>query len=440
MFLFYTPEFLIYGYFCGDFQIYPSFIKFFQPRKLLRAMKKIFFLQIFLFSLISSFAQCPDLLQAMVNSCGTTEGNNEFIVFTTASSATAADYSLNYGSSNPPTVNNLAGSDATTKTGTGTVSTNGACAVVEITSSASSIPAGRRVIFIPASFDQNYDITGLCDGSNPIYVVYIKTNANGGLNSNWSSGGTMSNSATSPRYLQITYSGSATCDNTNAPVKTYTASGNWTNLSGTSADGNFVTWNGTTPSYSNNGCTAIILPLTLIDFSVYPARNERIIRWTTAHELNMYNYSLQQSTDGLHFQEIYTVNAKNAAGENQYQFSDKLSATGVVFYRVKMTENSGNFTYSKIIKSGSAAAPSIITRFYPNPAIDKLKIEFANNESGAVTYSITDILGKELMKGKSNAVAGYNELTLPLNALSTGQYILKIISGQNCMTRSFIKQ
>jgi gliding motility-associated-like protein len=216
-------------------------------------MKKAYLLILFITAGYFSRAQCPNLLSAMVNSCGANEGNNEFVVFSTSVTANASDYTFNYGSTNPPTVNNLSGSDATTPTGTGTVTTSGTCPVIQVTSPSTSIPAGSTVLFIPASYDQNYNVSSLCNGSSPIYVVFIRTIAAGGTNSNWSTTGTLSNSASTPRYLQVTYTGSTACNNANAPVQSYTASGNWP----ANTDGNLVYWNNTGAHYLNNGCNDI---------------------------------------------------------------------------------------------------------------------------------------------------------------------------------------
>jgi gliding motility-associated-like protein len=214
--------------------------------------KKYLFFVLLLISQIS-WAQCPNLLAAMVNSCGVREGNNEFVIFTTSVTANASTYTLNYGTANPPRVNNLSGADATTPTGTGTVTTTGSCPVIQVTSPTTSIPAGSTVMFIPASFDQNYNVTSLCNGTSPIYVVFIKTNAAGGTNSNWSANGTLGNTPSTPRYLQVTYNGSTSCSGSNAPVRSYTAARNWA----ANVDGNIVFWNNGYTLYLNNGCSNI---------------------------------------------------------------------------------------------------------------------------------------------------------------------------------------
>jgi hypothetical protein len=119
---------------------------------------RFYFILFLIFSFNNTMAQCPSIVIAMVNSCGTSEGLNEFVLFTTTTNTTASNYTLYYGSTNPPSQSSLSGSDATPITGTGTIISNGSCAVINVVSPTTIIPTGSQVIIIPASFDQNYDI------------------------------------------------------------------------------------------------------------------------------------------------------------------------------------------------------------------------------------------------------------------------------------------
>ena len=133
---------------------------------------------------VFSKGQCPVINSAMINACATapstSEGINEFVLFTTTASATAGAYTLSYGVNNPPAggmpVNNLAGSNARTKNGIGNIITTNGCIINQVTSSATVIPAASQVIFVPSNFDTDYDVTAICT-SGTIYVVYIDITA-----------------------------------------------------------------------------------------------------------------------------------------------------------------------------------------------------------------------------------------------------------------------
>jgi len=204
------------------------------------------------------FGQCPVINGAMVNSCGGSEGINEFVIFTTTASATAGSYTLYYGSNNPPSggpTGQMWGTTASTKTGTGNITATGGCAIVQVTSSSITIPANSTVIFIPSDFEAQYDVSSLCNGGS-IYVVYI----NRVSPSVWSAGGTLANSPSGNRYIQVTNGANACTGN----VRSY--GNNW----GSNTDGNALWWNASgTPTYSNDGCSVVAPPTPTI--SITPA-------------------------------------------------------------------------------------------------------------------------------------------------------------------------
>ncbi len=209
-------------------------------------MNKVYFLLLCFFTGPTVFAQCPVINSAMINSCGASEGINEFVVFTTTASATTGSYTLHYGSANPPSSGTakLYGSNATTKTGPGSI-TASSCTINEVTSPSTVIPANSIVIFIPSDFETLYDVSALCGGGS-IYVVYINRAGT------WQPGGNLANNPGSgDRYLQIT-NGANACT---SGVRTYTFG--WPS----DADGNAISWNAAgVPTYVNNGCTVIPPP------------------------------------------------------------------------------------------------------------------------------------------------------------------------------------
>jgi len=401
-------------------------------------MIKNLLILISLFFTKPSFAQCPNILQAMVNSCGTLEGINEFVVFTTSVTANASTYNLRYGNSNPPNSQNLNGADAGAISGTGSVSASGPCSLISVTNPATSIPAGSRVIFIPSSLEQNYDVTGLCDGTNPLYVVYIKINGSG--NSSWNINGNLVNSSATPRYLQVTYSGSSTCNGTNAPVKTYTATGGWPVLTGTEADGNFVTWQGTIPTYYNNGCTSIVVPISLLDFSVSCSGSTNIINWQTSQEINTANFEIERSYDGQNFTGVTSLLAAgNSVTEKNYRFVENNIQYKTTFYRLKSIDKDGKITFSKIVKITPSKNNISIGNVFPVPVDNILNIEWNSPSAGNSSISIMDVSGRMIKTTTIKNNVGFNKLTMDVAALPHGQYILKVVSKEKVSANFFTK-
>jgi hypothetical protein len=392
------------------------------------------FLALCCFAIISS-AQCPDLNGAMINSCGTSEGNNEFVLFTTdaGTSAAVSTYRLFYGTGNPPATNALAGSDAFTKTGTGSVVAAAGCTIVEVTNPATIIPGGSKVMFIPASLDQNYDVTGFCGGST-VYVVYIRTNAAGGTNSSWSATGTMANTPTTNRFLQVTYSGSASCNSTNAPVKAYINS--WPS----NTDGNFVSWNGITPSYTNSGCSLITLPISLISFNINELAAGLSVKWETENESLADYYTLEESTDGNIFYEKERAAAKHQV-QNDYSITTTKPLTSRAYYRIKQTDVDGKYFYSSVIlitlgKNTNSAEVVLLQNPLPGNDVT-IKITSSQTEEAKIT--VTNLAGALVVSTIKNVSVGQNIFTVNGKILVSGVYIIKTDIAGSIFVNKLIK-
>ena len=215
----------------------------------------------FLFVLFFSFilkAQCPVIEGAMVKVCGANEGLNEFVLFTTTSSATAGDYTLYYGDNSTPSlglpVNILAGVNATMPNGSGSITTTNGCIINQVTAAATMIPANSRVLFIPSGFDANYDVSAICSSGN-VYIVYIDITS---VPSIWNAGGVFANTPPVTSYLQVT-NAAALCA---SGIRSY--NNNWVS----DINGNSVWWDGTGNANNvNYGCSVIIPPVTISNFT-----------------------------------------------------------------------------------------------------------------------------------------------------------------------------
>ncbi len=419
-------------------------------------MKKILSAVLGLFVTTFSYAQCPDIIYAMVNSCGapipgttnTLEGYNEFVVFNTTTASTVDKYNLIYNSVNPPFSNNLStppkalsGAKASIKLGTGSITTTGGtCSIIEVTSPSTDIPANSRVLFITDSLDQNYDVTGLCNGTNPIYVVYINTD----VTSNWSHTGNLANSASGTntlRYLQLAVQGNASCASANlgnplitlAPVKSYNAN-SWSS----NKDGNAVTWNGSTASYSNTLCTRPALPVSMINVTASNTKDANIIKWRTEHELNTDKFILERSYDGKNFTAITNVNAIGS-NSNNYQFTDKTNENKTAYYRIKTIDKAGKFVISRIVKVVPSRSNLSVNNIYPNPAKENISIEWNSLTKAKAIVKIIDITGRVLQTENTMALAGYNKRMLNVSKLPHGKYIIQISTDQDVVTASFNK-
>lgn len=180
-------------------------------------------------------------------------------------------------------------------------------------------------------------------------------------------------------------------------------------------------------------CTGL-LPVTLIDFKASKQTTNAInVQWTTTKEINFSKYEVERSIDGINFNTIKTVVAQNLTN---YSFTDyNIPAVKNIFYRLKLIDIDGKFTYSKIVTlplfNNSGAS------LFPNPAIDKLNIKLLQPAAGNCSITIYDAVGKKVMVTTLSGVQNF--ISLQIQQLAVGKYYISIQTNSNLIQESFIK-
>lgn len=205
--------------------------------------------------------------------------------------------------------------------------------------------------------------------------------------------------------------------------------------SGTLADPYVARATGIT-SYSPFGVTSsIAVPVKLLGFgSTYNGRNISL-NWSTANEINASHFIVEKSTDGTLFNSLAQVTANNRVLTNYYSYTDA-ALGGIIYYRLKMVDKDGSFTYSKTISINTQLVADI--KIYPNPA--QQYISLVVKPSAQPTHvSIMDAMGKVV--AKSQIAMGVVQASIDISGLPRGSYQLvanNMIVGKQ--TAGFIKQ
>jgi hypothetical protein len=393
------------------------------------------FLFVVIFASVSCFAnaQCPNLLGAMVNSCGTNEGSNEFIVFETPAGVSAAvsNYRVLYGTGNPPTSNQLSGADATADKPIGNTSTitSNSCTQINVTDPNTVIPASSRVVFIPFNFDQNYNLTALCAGGT-LYVVYVKPNAFGGTASNWTTSGTIANTPATSRFLQVTYSGNSSCNGTNAPTKAYT--NGWA----TNNDGNFVAWNLANPIYTNDGCNSVVLSSKFTAFSVNQLSDALQLNWSCTFDADVIGFTIEESINAVDFKSIATTSSII----NQQDYSLKIATpkVGRVWYRIKTNTISSKTDYAQIIAVNLKNNNTVMS-LNQNPVLNNnVQLQIFAETKQTVRFNILNATGNVVSSLQKNLPIGSSVQNLQINKIASGIYVLQAIFNNGVKSIRFL--
>jgi murein DD-endopeptidase MepM/ murein hydrolase activator NlpD len=160
-------------------------------------------------------------------------------------------------------------------------------------------------------------------------------------------------------------------------------------------------------------------PLNLLSFSAKAADEKAILNWQTTDESNTSHFEIERGTDADNFYVIGKVmtTGNDRGGKNNYSLNDLEPAQGINFYRLKMVDKDGQFTYSNIEKVNIAKINTV--RVFPNPATNIVTLQ------GVSKYSrvrISSLQGSELLSKNFEG----DELKLNISHLPAGVYLLQL--------------
>ncbi len=167
-----------------------------------------------------------------------------------------------------------------------------------------------------------------------------------------------------------------------------------------------------------------ILPLRLLNFEGKRSNGINNLVWKTANESNLTNYEVQRSTNAQEFATIATVKANNGLVQS-YTYDDKIEFTGKLYYRIKINENDGKVSYSKIVTLTDNNQSSIIN-VYPNPARNIITIKMTDDRLQNTELVVLNAKGSILLKQK---IQSTNQ-QLNISNLSQGIYFIRFANGE----------
>ncbi len=171
------------------------------------------------------------------------------------------------------------------------------------------------------------------------------------------------------------------------------------------------------------------LPLRLLDFTVQKSEEKALLKWHTTSEINTAAFEIERANKS-NFVKIGEVAALNRSGFHSYQFEDAELSTGSNFYRLKMIDIDGKFTYSDIRRIDNLLAEKI--HISPNPVTSIMKVA---GVSGDDALQVVDGSGKVVYQ---QAISG-DEEEVNVAKLSRGNYVLRLKGKQGQKSLRFVK-
>ena len=182
------------------------------------------------------------------------------------------------------------------------------------------------------------------------------------------------------------------------------------------------------------------LPLKLGDFTANRQSSGIQLNWETITEQNTSHFEIERSADGINFVSIGVVSASgNSTDKKYYSYTDRQPLAATNFYRLKLTDLGGAFTYSKVIAVKNIS--NLITiELFPNPVSDVLQVQLPSRQKGTVQITITDAAGRQVYLKQQQINEGNNAISIPVQHFAKGTYYLVIDNQEGRQSKTFIKQ
>ncbi len=200
--------------------------------------------------------------------------------------------------------------------------------------------------------------------------------------------------------------------------------------------------NGEVEDYRISGFT---LPVELADFFAKTKDCAIELQWVTFTEERLSHYELEHSEDGRSFTQIAEIESENVIEYYTYNYTHKES-TKENYYRLKIVEEDGTFSYSEVIFIEDDCQKELEMTVYPNPisasSDNKLEVLFSDPLDKDGKLIIYDALGNMMQVLVIDGDDLSKAFEIDVNNLSAGTYFITFHTngGQRSLSQTFVKK
>lgn len=177
------------------------------------------------------------------------------------------------------------------------------------------------------------------------------------------------------------------------------------------------------------------LPASIFAFTGHLLSNNQVgLSWQSGQETNLSHYEIERSSDKSHFEKIGSVEAHGSAFS--YTYNDAHPFAGENYYRLKIIDQDKQFTYSDVINVKTPVLLSI-GEVYPNPSNELVHLPVVCEKKSKVQVQILNTLNQVVLNQDEMLESGSNDITLAVQHLAKGNYVLKCVVDKKASYRKF---
>jgi hypothetical protein len=197
---------------------------------------------------------------------------------------------------------------------------------------------------------------------------------------------------------------------------------------------------GTDPSFAVDDVvikgTITPTPIELISFSGRNNGEQNELNWITATETNNDYFSIERSIDAVNFKNVATIDgAGNSAQTIHYNVFDEAPLNGLSYYRLKQTDYDGKYSFSNTISLFRNKLEFEIINVYNSYEQGILEATINCSGNCVIQVELYDIQGKKIFSSEANSSGSVTIISIPMENLGQGIYLLKAYNGNQSITR-----
>jgi hypothetical protein len=188
--------------------------------------------------------------------------------------------------------------------------------------------------------------------------------------------------------------------------------------------------------------TPAVLPLYLLQFTGKKESTGNLLEWISENEVNLNGYEIERSTNGASFTTIAVKHATAVSGtKTNYSFIDVTVVNGTSYYRLKMIDNDGKYTYSNtIVISSTKNGDFVISNVAPNPFTEKVALTITLAKAAPLQLQLIDFSGRVCSTKNTTGTKGNNNIEFTgLGKLAAGVYYIRVNTADAVLQQKILK-
>jgi hypothetical protein len=191
------------------------------------------------------------------------------------------------------------------------------------------------------------------------------------------------------------------------------------------------------------------LPVELVSFNFILNRNDVILNWKTATEINNFGFDIERNSalQGVAWEKVGFVKGNGTSNSpKEYSYVDKSLKNKKYQYRLKQIDNDGSYTYSQIVEAVIKQPLNFSVKNFPNPFNPETRITFELPFKSMVSLRVYNLIGQEiatlvneeLEAGVYERNFNTGDLSISKTALPSGIYIYLLQAGEKTISNKMV--